>query len=56
MKNLNKYYTSYNGNENRIDYLKYGLLNEYGYSPDNKEPNYYNENNIIKTNCNHQHK
>ena len=37
--------------KNRKDYLKYGLLNEYGLNLD-RINNYYKEENIIKRKCN----
>ena len=47
MKNVNGYYCSYNDSDKRIDFLKYGLLNEFGYNIENKK-SIYNEENIIK--------
>ena len=45
---MNKYYTSYEDNNKRIDYLKYGLLNARGINIDRKTPKQYNEEDIIK--------
>ncbi len=45
---MNKYYTSYNETNKRIDYLKYGLLNPRGIAIDKKILPEYNENAITK--------
>ena len=51
MKSVNNYNRGYTETENSLDYLKYGLLNNYG--PDlDRMPKYYNEENIIKKRCN----
>lgn len=51
MKETNSYYKGYVENDNRLDYLKYGLLNEYGLNLD-RNINYYDEEQIIKKKCN----
>jgi len=50
MKEVNKYYSSYKESEKRIDYLKYGILNEYGYNLESSNSEKYNEEFIIKKN------
>lgn len=54
MKEVNLYYKGYSDSNNRIDYLKYGLLNEFGYNMGLKPKEYYDENKIIKKVCNHK--
>lgn len=54
MNNSKGYFKSYDESDNRIDYIKYGLLNEYGYNTDRKENQGYNEDKIIKKMCNHR--
>ncbi len=51
MKETNSYYKGYVESDNRLDYLKYGLLNEYGLNLD-RNINYYDEEQIIKKKCN----
>ena len=48
MINKNSYSNSYQDNDNKIDYLKYGLTNEYGYSLIRKYKKIYNEEELIK--------
>lgn len=50
MKEVNGYLKGFNNSNKRIDYLKYGLLNDYGLDLDSSL-NFYNEEAIIKTNC-----
>lgn len=52
MKEVNCYFQGFNDSENRLDYLKYGLLNEYGYNLTGSNKETYNEEKIIKKNCN----
>ena len=52
--NMNKedyYKMGFTDTGNYLDYLKYGLLNEYGLNLD-RINNYYKEENIIKRKCN----
>lgn len=51
MRNQNKYYEGFNGSKKRIDTLKYGLLNEFGYNLDYNAKEQYDENKIMKTEC-----
>ncbi len=52
MREVNLYYQGYFETDKKIDYLKYGLLNEYGYNMGLKPKEYYNEDKIIKkSNC-----
>lgn len=51
LKKINCYYEGYNESKNRIDYLKYGLLNEYGINNRVRKEE-YNEDKIIKRTCN----
>lgn len=51
MKEENNYYKGYTETDNRIDYLKYGLFNEYGLNFDRCKK-YYKEEDIIKKKCN----
>lgn len=51
MKNKNYYYEGFNGSEKRIDYLKHGLLNDFGYNLNFNFKEQYDENKIIKTDC-----
>jgi len=53
MKEVNRYYCGYSGKETNIDYIKYNLLNEFGYDVDKHSKEFYNEEKIIKTRCNH---
>ncbi|MCM1053035.1 MAG: hypothetical protein NC483_03590 [Ruminococcus sp.] len=52
MKEINGYYKGFNSSDKRIDYLKYGLFNEYGLDLEKDSISYYNEEKIIKTSCN----
>lgn len=52
MKEVNKYFQGYKESTNRIDYLKYGLLNDYGYNIDRTTKEQYNEEEITKRVCN----
>lgn len=52
MKNKNSYYEGFNGSEKHIDHIKYGLLNEFGYNINFNSKEQYDENKIIKTECN----
>ncbi len=52
MKKIDGYCKGFNNSDKRIDYLKYGLSNEYGLDLEKDNINYYNEENIIKTHCN----
>lgn len=52
MREINGYYGGYNNSEERIDYLKYGLLNEYGINLESNSKSSYNEDSIIKKKCN----
>ncbi len=54
MKEINRYYVGYNGQEENIEHIKYNLLNEFGYNIDSRNKEYYNEEKIIKTRCNHK--
>ncbi len=54
MKEINCYYKGYSESNNRIDYLKYGLLNEYGNELERKDKEFYNEDKIIKVFGNHK--
>lgn len=51
MKSENSYNQGYNFNDNSIDYLKYGIFNEYGLNID-RCLSYYDEEKIIKKRCN----
>lgn len=51
MKEVNGYYKSYNEQNNHLDYLKYGLNNEYGPNINHYEKECYNESELIKTKC-----
>lgn len=51
MKNINKYSTSYQESNNHLDYLKYGLLNEYGPSLNSYDKQSFNEEDIVKKKC-----
>ena len=42
MKETNSYYKGYIESDNRLDYLKYGLLNEYGLNSKALEKQYQN--------------
>lgn len=53
MKEINRYYESFTDTSSRIDYLKYGILNDYGLNPGHSKE-CYNEEKIIKTRCNHK--
>ena len=48
MKTSNKYYFSYSDNNKKIDYLKYGINNEFGYNLFTKEKEEYDEEKITK--------
>lgn len=50
--NQSNYYGSYNETGNRKEYLKHGLLNEFGYNIYRKERECYDEEKIIKKVCN----
>lgn len=52
MRNLNSYYEGFNGSDKQIDYLKHGILNEFGYNLSFNSKECYNEDKIIKTECN----
>jgi len=52
MEQINGYYGSYNETGKHIDYIRYGLLNEFGYNINRKERECYNEDKIIKKTCN----
>ncbi len=54
MKEVNGYYKGFRGNDNRLDYLKYGLLNEFGFDFDSSVKEGYNEDKIIKTQSDHR--
>ena len=54
MKEVNGYYSTYSENDRRIDFLKYGLLNEFGPSLNRKTKETYCENKIIKKECNNR--
>ncbi len=56
MKDVNAYYTSFNNTNNKKDYLKYGLMNEFGSNLEQSNRKKYKEEDIIKTNCNHKRK
>lgn len=56
MKEKNCYYEAYNETENRIDYLKHGLLNEFGPNLNRFKKEEYNEDKIIKKMCNSRKK
>lgn len=51
MKNENNYNKGYAETENNLDYLKYGLFNEYGLNLD-RANKCYKEDDIIKKKCN----
>lgn len=53
MKEVNNYYEGYNESVLKIDYLKYGLLNEFGCNGRLKKEE-YNEDKIIKKVCKHE--
>lgn len=48
MKEINRYYKSFSETNKKSDYLKYGLLNEYGPSLDESNKEVYNEEEIMK--------
>jgi hypothetical protein len=50
MKNKNQYYEGFNGSEEKIDFLKHGILNDYGLNINHNTKEIYNENKIIKIN------
>ncbi len=56
MKEVNCYFKGFNETENRLDYLKYGLFNEFGYNLTGSNKEEYNEEKIIKKVCNPKHK
>lgn len=47
----NSYFRGYTESDNRLDYLKYGLLNDFGLNLDRYKSD-YKEDNIIKKKCN----
>ena len=47
----NNYFRGYTESDNRLDYLKYGLFNEFGLNLDRCK-NGYKEDNIIRKKCN----
>ena len=51
MKEENIYYIGYSDTEYSLDYIKYGLLNEYGLNLD-RQNKCYKEEDIIKRKCN----
>ena len=51
MKNVNHYYKGYKESDSKINYIKYGLLNEFGYNIDSNPKEEYNEEKIIKKIC-----
>ena len=51
MKEENNYNRGYSETENSLDYIKYGLLNEYGLNLD-RWNKCYKEEDIIKKKCN----
>lgn len=51
MQEKNGYYKGYTETEETLDYLKYGLLNEYGLNLD-RWNKCYKEEDIIKKKCN----
>jgi len=52
MKEINQYYKSYNESDEKINYIKYGILNEFGDNILSKNKQEYNEGKIIKKLCN----
>lgn len=54
MKDVNLYYRGYSKSDNRMDFLKYGVLNEFGYNFGLEKMEFYNEEKIIKKVCNHK--
>ena len=48
MKKVNAYFKGATGKEKKMDYLKYGLLNDRGYDFASSVINIYNEDNITK--------
>lgn len=54
MKEVNCYYKGYSENNNKIDYIKYGLLNEFGNDLERKNVEVYNEDKITKIFGNHK--
>ena len=52
MKEINAYFKGYNGSQDKLDYLKYGLFNDRGLNLGSI--NEYNEEEIIKKKCNHE--
>ena len=50
MLNRDSYYNTYNFSNDRINFLKYGLINEYGFQ-DSRVNFEYCENAIIKKKC-----
>ncbi len=55
MKEENSYLTSFNDNNNSLDYKKFGLFNEYGLNLD-RTNKCYKEEDIIKKKCNIKNK
>ncbi|MCI8671729.1 MAG: hypothetical protein HFI36_06875 [Bacilli bacterium] len=54
MKDVNCYYEGFVESDKRIDFLKYGLLNDFGPNLEKNKNNIYNEDKIIKKVCNHR--
>ena len=52
MKEINQYYKSYNESDEKINYIKYGILNEFGNNILYKNKEDYNEEKITKKMCN----
>ncbi len=48
MKEIDRYYKSFSETNKNIDYLKYGLLNEYGPNLEAANKEVYNEDEIMK--------
>ena len=51
MKKENSYGNGYTESDSSIDYIKFGLINEYGLNID-RNTKYYKEEDIIKKKCN----
>ncbi len=51
VQGLNKYYQGFSGNEEKIDYLKYGLFNERGFNIDSSGKEKYDNKKVLRTNC-----
>ncbi len=54
MRLNNRYFQGFRGDEEKIDYLKYGLFNERGYNIDACRKDEYNPDKVMKSNGCHE--